>query len=127
MNAFYDALEQRSPDQREADLLAALPEQVAHAQAHSEAFAHILAGVDAHSVTSRAALAQLPVTRKHELLARQQAERANDVFGGFSALRFGAAMPRVFLSRMAGSKLLARVARETAICAMCFAPSRAPC
>ena len=38
-----------------------------------------------------------------------------------------AAMPRVFLSRMAGSKLLARVARETAICAMCFAPSRAPC
>jgi phenylacetate-CoA ligase len=43
-------------------------------------------------------LAALPVTRKYELLARQQAERATDVFGGFSAVRFGAAMPRVFAS-----------------------------
>jgi phenylacetate-CoA ligase len=39
-------------------------------------------------VTSRAALAQLPVTRKSELLARQQASRAagRDAFGGFSAM-----------------------------------------
>jgi len=58
MNAFYDTLEQRSPDEREAALMAALPLQVAHAQAHSEAFAHILAGVDAHSITGRVALAQ---------------------------------------------------------------------
>jgi phenylacetate-CoA ligase len=43
-------------------------------------------------------LAQLPVTRKYELLERQQAERAIDVFGGFSALRFGNSMPRVFAS-----------------------------
>ena len=98
MNAFYDALEQRSPDQREADLLAALPLQVAHAQAHSEAFAHILAGVDAHSITSRAALAQLPVTRKSELFERQQAERARHAFGGFASMGFGPQMPRVFAS-----------------------------
>jgi phenylacetate-CoA ligase len=82
MNAFYDALEQRSPDEREAALMTALPLQVAHAQAHSEAFAHILVGVDAHSITSRAALAQLPVTRKSELFERQQAERARHVSGG---------------------------------------------
>lgn len=40
----------------------------------------------------------LPVTRKYELLARQQAQRASDVFGGFSAVSFGRAMPRVFAS-----------------------------
>ncbi len=49
-------------------------------------------------VTSRAALARLPVTRKYELLERQQALRTDNVFGGFSAIGFGAAMPRVFCS-----------------------------
>lgn len=98
MNSFYDTLETRAPDAREAALLAALPGQVAHAQKASPAFAGILAGVDASTITSRAALAQLPVTRKHELLERQQASRATNVFGGFSALAFGAGMPRVFAS-----------------------------
>jgi phenylacetate-CoA ligase len=96
--AHYDDLETRAPDAREAALLAALPGQVAHAQKASPAFADILSGIDASAITSRAALAQLPVTRKHELLERQQAGRATNVFGGFSALAFGAAMPRVFAS-----------------------------
>lgn len=96
--AHYDDLETRAPDAREAALLTALPGQVAHAQKASPAFAGILAGVDASTITSRAALAQLPVTRKHELLERQQAGRATNVFGGFSALSFGAGMPRVFAS-----------------------------
>ena len=98
MSMFYDALETRDPAAREAALLAALPTQVAHAQQASPALAAILAGVDALAVATRAALAQLPVTRKHELLERQQAERATNAFGGFSALGFGAAMPRVFCS-----------------------------
>ena len=100
VNELFDALDARDPAQREAALLAALPVQVTSAQAHSVAFAQILRGVDAPSVTSRAALACLPVTRKHELLARQQAVRAagGNVFGGFSTLGFGAAMPRVFSS-----------------------------
>ena len=68
MSTFYDALETRSPAEREAALMAALPQQIAHAQKASPAFASILAGVDASAVTSRAALAQLPVTRKYELL-----------------------------------------------------------
>ena len=38
------------------------------------------------AVSSRRALAQLPVTRKHELLERQKAGRASDPFGGFSAI-----------------------------------------
>ena len=98
MSTFYDALETRSPEEREAALMAALPRQVAHAQQASPAFASLLAGVDASSVTSRAALARLPVTRKYELLERQQAGRAQDAFGGFSAIAFGAGMPRVFAS-----------------------------
>jgi len=82
----HDALETRSPEEREADLMAALPAQIAHAQKHSAALAEILQGVDAASVTSRAALARLPVTRKYELLERQQARRATDPFGGFSTI-----------------------------------------
>ncbi len=98
MSTFHDALETRSPQEREAALLAALPGQIAQAQRRSAAFAEILAGVEAGDVTSRQALAGLPVTRKHELLERQQAQRARDVFGGFSAQAFGAGMPRVFAS-----------------------------
>lgn len=97
---FYDALETRDPIEREAALMAALPAVVAHAQQASPAMAAILKGVDATQVVSREALAHLPVTRKHELLALQQASRAagGNVFGGFSAVGFGAAMPRVFAS-----------------------------
>jgi phenylacetate-CoA ligase len=100
MTDFFDALETRSPAEREAAQMAALPGQIAHAQAHSAAMAEILKGVDAASITSRAALAALPVTRKHELLDRQKASRAagGDVFGGFSSLVRGPAMSRIFSS-----------------------------
>jgi phenylacetate-CoA ligase len=81
-----DALETRAPEVREAALMAALPSQIAHAQKNSAALAEILKGIDAAQVTSRDALARLPVTRKHELLARQQALRAQDPFGGFSTI-----------------------------------------
>ena len=99
MSEFYDSLEARDPEVREAALMAALPRQVAQAQANTQAFAELLAGVDAASIDSRAALARLPVTRKSELLARQQAVRAagGDAFGGFSAIGWGAAR-RVFQS-----------------------------
>ena len=85
MTEFYDALETRDPGQREAELMRALPAQIAAAQA-TAAFAEILHGVDAAAVDSREALARLPVTRKHELLERQQALRSSDPFGGFSAI-----------------------------------------
>ena len=98
MSSFYDALEQREPTGREAQLLAALPAQVGHAQRASAAMAKVLQGVDAAAVTSRQALARLPVVRKHELLEQQVSGRAADPFGGFSAVRFGPQMPRVFAS-----------------------------
>ena len=98
MTSFYDTLENRAPADREAALLKALPAQVAHARSQSPAFADILAGVNPADITSREALARLPVTRKHELLERQQALRSQTPFGGFATIGFGAQMPRVFAS-----------------------------
>ncbi len=85
----FDALETRSHEQRERDLMVALAAQVAHAKAQAPAFAASLAAVDAPQVNSRAALARLPVIRKHELLERQRGADAPDVFGGFAALGWG--------------------------------------
>ena len=102
MTEYFDALETRDPGAREAALLAALPAQVAAAMA-TPAFAEILRGVDATGVCTRQALAALPVTRKHQLLERQKAQRDSDPFGGFSAIGWrslGALRParRVFQS-----------------------------
>ncbi|MDE2417512.1 MAG: AMP-binding protein [Burkholderiales bacterium] len=100
MHSFFDGLECRAPELREAALMAALPGQIAHAKLASPAFGVLLKDVNPDHVSSRAALAQLPVIRKSELQERQQAVRASggDVFGGFSALEFGTVMPRVFAS-----------------------------
>jgi phenylacetate-CoA ligase len=81
----HDVLETRAPAAREAALMAALPAQLRCALA-VPALAERLAGIEPAAVNGRAALARLPVTRKHELLERQRALRASDVFGGFSAI-----------------------------------------
>lgn len=94
----YDNLELRAAEEREAALMKALPAQVAHAQQASPAFAEILQGIDTSNIRSRADLAQLPVTRKYELLERQQRHRQQSPFGGFSTQAFGPHMPRVFAS-----------------------------
>ncbi|CAN5230881.1 AMP-binding protein [soil metagenome] len=86
MSEYFDARESRDPTDREQALLAVLPAHIAHAQAHAPAFAELLAGIDPATITSREALARLPVTRKSDVLARQQAERASDPLGGFSTL-----------------------------------------
>jgi len=98
MNDYFDRLETRSRDERDAQVFAALAKQVAHAQVSTGAFAELLKGVDAASVASRAALAKLPVVRKHELLERQIANRVGDPFGGFSAIAKGARMRRMYAS-----------------------------
>jgi phenylacetate-CoA ligase len=94
MNDYYDALETRDPAERERAVLARLPLQIAHAKAHAPAYAKLLADVDPAQVTSRAALACLPVTRKSALAERQKAERP---FGGYAAAPWGSAL-RVFAS-----------------------------
>jgi len=69
----YDALERRAPKKREAELLAVLPKFVARAKKNAPGWARILQDVDAARVKTRAALAQLPVTRKSELAELQKA------------------------------------------------------
>ena len=83
-----DPLETRSAAARELALSTALPAQVLAAMA-VPAMAARLAGVVPADITTRAALARLPVTRKHELLEQQNAQRGTDAFGGFSALGWG--------------------------------------
>jgi len=90
----FDTLETRDPELRERALENALPRLVARAKAGAPAFARLLAAVDPAAITSRAALAELPVTRKSELLELQKASRP---FGGFAAMRRGEAA-RVFAS-----------------------------
>lgn len=67
MSRHYDTLETRTPAEREAALMNALPQQVAHARANAPFFAQWLKDIDPASVTSRAALAKLPVLRKSTL------------------------------------------------------------
>lgn len=86
MSEFFDTLETRDPQEREEALLAQVRQQIVQAQRHAPAFADSLAGVDAATITSRSDLARLPVLRKHELLERQKARRAEDPLGGFSAI-----------------------------------------
>src|SRR5581483_6143600 len=76
----YDDLETRDPVERDKDQFGELPDLIARAVAAPGWAAH-LKGVDPKSVTSRAALARLPVLRKSDLPALQ---KANPPFGGFN-------------------------------------------
>ncbi|MBA5777345.1 AMP-binding protein [Stappia sp. F7233] len=90
----FDSLETRSQDEREADLFRRLPGLVAHAAANAEGWERHLAGVNPETLTSRSALAHLPVIRKPELL---EAQAEMPPFGGFVAGE-PASFGRVFLS-----------------------------
>jgi phenylacetate-CoA ligase len=94
MSDHFDTLETRDPALRESEQFAALRRQIAHARTAAPAFAAALADVDVATITSRAALARLPVTRKSDLLEMQKADRP---FGGLAATGWGV-MRRVFAS-----------------------------
>ncbi len=83
MSDFYDDLETRSSEQRETALFTKLTAQIEHAKRSAPAFAETLAGIDAATVTNRAALAQLPILRKTELIERQKNQ---PVFGGLTGI-----------------------------------------
>src|SRR5262249_60941465 len=81
----YDSLETRDPDDRERELFGRLPDLVAVALS-APGWASQLAGVDPNTVTSRAALAKLPVLRESELATRQ---KERPPFGGFNVAATG--------------------------------------
>ncbi|MGY3534269.1 phenylacetate--CoA ligase family protein [Bradyrhizobium sp. USDA 4452] len=93
MTDHYDALETRDPAEREAALFARLPEVLRKAMA-APAYANLLRGIDPASISSREALAGLPVLRKSELPALH---KAAPPFGGFVAEKPGA-FGRLFTS-----------------------------
>ncbi len=92
--AFFDDLETRDPEVREAALFEALRAQIAHAKAHAPRLAELLADVDPDAVRDRAALARLPVLRKSDLPALQ---KDDPPFGGLVAASM-AGIARVFAS-----------------------------
>ena len=79
---FFDRLETRSPKARETALMAALPRHLAHARRRAPGWARILADVNPAKVTSRKALAALPVTRKSDL---GELQKALPPLGGLNA------------------------------------------
>ena len=79
MTNHYDALETRSPQERDTELFMRLPD-VLRAAAKAPAYAERFKGIDLGAINSRAALATLPVLRKSELPALH---KAAPPFGGF--------------------------------------------
>ena len=69
---YFDTLETRSSEEREIALASALKAQITHAKASAPFFAEWLRDVDPATITSRAALAGLPVLRKGTLGALQK-------------------------------------------------------
>jgi len=94
MTDYFDSLETRSPEAREEALMQALPKQIAFAQSNSDYYRSILRDVDPAEVTSRSALAGLPVTRKSQLIELQ---RRNPPFGGLAAAP-KESLARIYLS-----------------------------
>jgi len=89
----FDSLETRDPAAREKDLFARLPAQIARAMS-APGWARHLKDLDPELVTSRAALAKLPVLRKSALLDLQ---KESPPFGGFNVTPPGKAK-RLFMS-----------------------------
>ena len=80
MSDFYNALETRDPAAREKEIFYQLSQALARAMS-APGWAEHLKGIDPKAVTSRAALAKLPVLRKSDLPALQ---KANPPFGGLA-------------------------------------------
>ena len=91
---YLDQLETRDPEQRELAQFNLLADLIRNAMAAAPGWAEHLKGVDAAAVTSREALARLPVLRKsalHVLQARRLP------FGGFATTPV-TEVARVFMS-----------------------------
>jgi phenylacetate-CoA ligase len=91
---FYDALETRDPAEREAVLMAALPQIIAAAKERAPAYRRLLAAVHPEDIVDRRSLAELPLTRKSALIELQ---RQDPPFGGLVAAPMSS-LRRVFVS-----------------------------
>jgi phenylacetate-CoA ligase len=83
---YYDELEVRTPSARQRAEAGNLTQQIAHAKANAPYYRELLASVDPAAITTREALAQLPVTRKSDLKDIQTRHRP---FGGLNGWPVG--------------------------------------
>ncbi|WP_135080673.1 AMP-binding protein [Terasakiella sp. SH-1] len=90
---YYDPLETRDTTTRESEQLVQLASQLAYAKDNASYFSDLLQDVDATKL-DREALAQIPVTRKSDLVAQQ---KDKPPFGGLNATATGV-MGRYFQS-----------------------------
>ncbi|MGB1261454.1 MAG: phenylacetate--CoA ligase family protein [Cognaticolwellia sp.] len=93
MSNYFHPNEQQARDEREQSLFARLPEFIAKAQQNSPHYQARFADIDAKSINTRAKLAQLPITRKSELIQLQKKQRP---FAGINAQN--AQLSRIFQS-----------------------------
>jgi phenylacetate-CoA ligase len=77
----YDELEVRSASARQAEEARDLPRQIAHTKANAPYYRELLAGVDPAAITTREALARLPLTRKSDL---KEIQARQPPFGGMN-------------------------------------------
>lgn len=82
MNQYFNDHEIIDHEIREQSLLAELPSLVSFAQQECSHYEQILRDVDAKKITSRQALASLPITRKSDLINLQ---KQTPLFGGLQA------------------------------------------
>lgn len=93
---YFDELETRDPELREAAQFDALAEQIANAKANAPGLAERLANADPIEVRSRKALARLPVLRRRDLVEQQKRRvEGRDPFGGLTAIKT-ARLARIF-------------------------------
>jgi len=91
---YYDDLETRSADERNAKLFDALAGQITNAKFNSAYFGDLLKDISPDDITDRAALATIPVTRKSDLIDLQ---KKNPPFGGLTTCEPGK-LKRIFQS-----------------------------
>jgi phenylacetate-CoA ligase len=83
---YYDELEVRSASARQAAEVHELARQIAHAKANAPYYREILADVDPTAITTREALARLPITRKSDL---RNIQTQHPPFGGLNGWDIG--------------------------------------
>ncbi len=89
----FDSLETRCPKEREIEQLHALAKQVEHARQTAPGYSDLLQGVEG-PIDNREKLAKLPLTRKSELLNRQQQQLPFAGLAGISS----PALTHIFVS-----------------------------
>jgi phenylacetate-CoA ligase len=93
MKQYFYERECQNPELREQSLLERLPSFITYAKQECQHYGQILQHIDADKITSRELLAQLPITRKSDLMKLQA---KNSPLGGLNASK--ANIGRIFQS-----------------------------